>query len=53
MSKTTSPEEHKQISDRLALVRTQLRETGATAITPTPEWAALRKEMMVLVRKLK
>jgi hypothetical protein len=53
MSNINTPEERKVISERLAKVREQLRATGATALTPTPEWAALRKEVVSLSRKLK
>ncbi len=47
------PEERKLISDRLAVVREQIRATGVTVLAPTSEWTALHKEMLVLARKLK
>jgi hypothetical protein len=52
MSKTT-PEEKRLISERLAVVRDQLRATGVTVLAPTAEWFTLHKEMQVLARKLK
>lgn len=45
--------ERKVFSDRLEVVRAQLRATGATVLSPTTEWAALRKEMLELNKKLK
>jgi hypothetical protein len=52
MSNIITPEERKVISDRLAVVRDKLRANGATALAPTPEWALLRKEVVVLSKKL-
>jgi hypothetical protein len=52
MSELTT-EEHERISQRLAKLREQLRANGATALTPTPEWVALRKEVSLLNGKLK
>ena len=49
----TTPEERKVITERLAIVRDQLRATGVTVLAPTPEWSALHKELRVLTRKLK
>ncbi len=46
-------EERKLVSERLEIVRAKLRATGATVLSPTAEWAALRKEMLELNRKLK
>lgn len=46
-------EEHKRISEQLEVVRAKLRATGATVLSPTAEWSALRKEMLELNRKLK
>lgn len=45
--------ERQQISERLAVVREQIRATGATVLSPTSEWTALHKEMLLLARKLK
>jgi hypothetical protein len=39
--------------EKLATVRAKLRATGATVLSPTAEWAALRKEMLELNKKLK
>jgi hypothetical protein len=50
--KAITPEEHKRISDRLAKVRAKLRSNGATALSPTAEWVALRKEVLLLKGKL-
>ena len=46
-------EERQRVAERLQVVRAKLVATGATVLTPTPEWAALRKEMVELTRKLK
>lgn len=45
--------ERKAVEERLEVVRAQLRATGATVLSPTVEWTALRKEMLELARKLK
>jgi hypothetical protein len=42
----------KKIVDELADLRTKLRDNGATALSPTPEWNALRKEVALLNKKL-
>ena len=42
----------KKIVDELADLRTKLRDNGATALSPTPEWSALRKEVALLNKKL-
>ncbi len=42
----------KKIVDELAELRTKLRDNGATALSPTPEWKALRKEIALLNKKL-
>ena len=47
------PEERKLNAERLEIVRAQLRANGATVLSPTAEWRALRKEMLELNRKLK
>ena len=44
--------EIKKITDELIKLRDQLRANGATALTPTPEWAALRKEIAALNKSL-
>ena len=41
-----------KITDQLAALRSKLRLNGATALTPTPEWTALRKEIALLNKKL-
>jgi hypothetical protein len=46
-------EERKLVAERLEIVRAKLRATGATVLSPTPEWTALRKEMLELNKKLK
>ena len=46
-------EERKRVTEQLEVVRAKLRATGATVLSPTTEWAALRKEMLELNRKLK
>ena len=40
-------------AEQLEIVRAKLRATGATVLSPTAEWTALRKEMLELNRKLK
>jgi hypothetical protein len=44
--------EIKKITDGLIKLRDQLRANGATALTPTPEWASLRKEIAALNKSL-
>ena len=46
-------EERRLAAEKLEIVRAKLRATGATVLSPTPEWAALRKEMLELNKKLK
>jgi hypothetical protein len=45
--------EHQRLRERLEVVRAKLRETGATVLSPTAEWLELRKELLVINRKLK
>jgi hypothetical protein len=45
--------ERRIVEEKLEVVRAKLRATGATVLTPTAEWTALRKEMLELNRKLK
>ena len=44
--------EIKKITDHLVALRKKLLSNGATALTPTAEWTALRKEIALLNRKL-
>ena len=46
-------EKRKIAAEQLEIVRAKLRATGATVLSPTAEWTALRKEMLELNRKLK
>jgi len=46
-------EKRRLATEQLEVVRAKLRATGATVLSPTAEWAALRKEMLELNRKLK
>ena len=46
-------EERRSLVVQLENVRAKLRATGATVLSPTAEWTALRKEMLELSRKLK
>jgi hypothetical protein len=46
-------EERRLLTEQLETVRAKLRATGATVLSPTAEWTALRKEMLELNRKLK
>jgi len=46
-------EDRVRVAEQLELVRAKLRATGATVLSPTVEWTALRKEMLELARKLK
>ena len=41
------------MTNQLVKLRAKLRGNGATALTPTPEWSALQKEVASLNRKLK
>ena len=49
----TKDEERRSLTEQLETVRAKLRATGATVLSPTAEWTALRKEMLELSRKLK
>ena len=44
--------EIQEINEKLDTLRRQIRETGATVLSPTPAWETLRKEIAVLNRKL-
>jgi hypothetical protein len=44
--------EIKTITDQLIVLREKLRDNGATALSPTPEWLVLRKEVAALNKKL-
>ena len=46
-------EERRQVSEELEIVRAKLRATGATVLSPTTEWTTLRKQMLLLAKKLK
>jgi hypothetical protein len=51
MSELTTAEIRK-ITDQLVVLREKLRSNGATALSPTAEGTALRKEIAVLNKKL-
>jgi hypothetical protein len=40
------------VAKQLEVARAKLRATGATVLSPTPEWKLLRKEILELRRKL-
>ena len=40
------------VAKQLEVARVKLRATGATVLSPTPEWKALRKEILELRKKL-
>jgi hypothetical protein len=42
----------KKITDQLVTLRKKLLSNGVTALNPTAEWTALRKEIALLDRKL-
>lgn len=44
--------EIQEINGKLDTLRAQIRETGATVLSPTPAWESLRKEIATLNRKL-
>jgi hypothetical protein len=44
--------EIKKITDQLVALRQKLLSDGTTALNPTPEWTALRKEIALLNKKL-
>ena len=46
-------EERLLLTQQLEVVRAKLRETGATVLSPTAEWTALRKKMLALTKQLK
>ena len=47
-----TPEQIKKITDELVVLRKELLSNGATALNPTAEWTALRKEIALLNKKL-
>ena len=49
----TKAAERRLVAEQLEIVRAKLQATGATVLSPTAEWTALRKEMLELNRKLK
>jgi hypothetical protein len=42
-----------RLTEELEIARAKLRATGATVLSPTPEWTALQKQVAELKRKLK
>jgi hypothetical protein len=42
----------KKVTDQLVALRKKLLSNGTTALNPTPEWTALRKEIALLNKKL-
>ena len=42
----------KTITDKLVVLREELRSNGATALTPNAEWARLRSEIVSLNKTL-
>jgi predicted nuclease with TOPRIM domain len=40
------------VAKQLETARVKLRATGATVLSPTPEWKELRKEILELRKKL-
>ena len=44
--------EIQKITDELVVLREKLRSNGATALTPTADWTALRKEIALLNKTL-
>lgn len=48
----TKDEQRRQVAEKLEIVRAKLRATGATVLSPTPEWTALRKQLVELTRQL-
>jgi hypothetical protein len=46
-------EQRALLTQQLELVRAKLAATGATVLSPTPEWTALRKQMLALNKQLK
>ena len=46
-------EERRLVAARLEIVRGELLATGATVLSPTAEWTALRREMLDLNKQLK
>jgi hypothetical protein len=46
-------EERRLIAEQLEIVRAKLRATGATVLSPTAEWSALRKKILELNKQLK
>lgn len=46
-------EQRRVAAEQLEIVRAKLRATGATVLSPTAEWTALRKQFLELSKKLK
>ena len=46
-------EERRLVNEQLKIVRAKLQATGATVLSPTDEWTALRKKMQQLNKQLK
>jgi len=46
-------EERALLTQQLEVVRAKLRATGATVLSPTAEWTALRKKLLALNKQLK
>ena len=44
--------EIREITEQLIALRKKLLSNGATALSPTAEWSALRKEISLLDKKL-
>jgi hypothetical protein len=47
-----NPAEIKAITDQLVVLREKILGTGATVLSPTPEWERLRKEIALLNKSL-
>ncbi len=47
-----NPLEIKTITDELVALRKKILNTGATVLSPTPEWDRLRREITVLNKSL-
>jgi DNA gyrase/topoisomerase IV subunit A len=52
MAAELTTEEIKKITDELVTLRKKIHATGATVLSPTPVWDALRKEIALLNKKL-
>lgn len=52
MAQDLTVEQIQKITDELVVLRKKIQETGATVLSPTPAWEALRKNIAALNKQL-